>query len=60
VRDIDSIDDPTWKDLHDRESEIRRLKQEIEEIKAELADLLSENERLLKSLRRTNALLGVP
>jgi len=50
VRDIDSIDDPKWTDLYDREAEIRRLKQEIEELKADLADARQEADTEKKKL----------
>jgi hypothetical protein len=60
VRDIDNIDEPKWTDLYDREAEIRRLKQEIEELKADLADARQEADTAKKKLKTANALLGVP
>ncbi len=39
MRHIDDIDDPTWHDLFDREAEIRRLKQEIEEIRSDIGEV---------------------
>ena len=60
MRHIDDIDDPTWQDLFDRESEVRKLKQEIEELRHDL----SERERTMAELRvrleHKIALLGVP
>ena len=60
MRHIDDIDDLTWQDLFDRESEIRKLKQEVEELKHDL----SERDRIMADLRRRLeqkiALLGVP
>ena len=60
MRHIEDIDDPKWQDLHDREAEIRRLKQEIEELKADLAEARREADTNKKKLRHANALLGVP
>jgi len=60
VSDIEDIDEPKWQDLHAREAEIRRLKQEIEELKADLADARREVDAAKKKLRTANALLGVP
>ena len=37
MRHTDDIDDLTWHDLFDRDSEIRKLKQEIEELKNKIA-----------------------
>lgn len=60
MRHINDIDDPTWQDLHDRESEIRKLQQEIEELKHDLL----ERDRIMAELRQRLehkvALLGVP
>lgn len=60
MRHIDDIDELVWQDLFDRESEIRKLKQEVEELKLDL----SERDRTVADLRRRLeqkiALLGVP
>ena len=60
MRHIDDIDELVWQDLFDRESEIRKLKQEVEELKHDL----SERDRIMADLRRRLeqkiALLGVP
>ena len=60
MRDIESIDDPKWQDLYDREAEIRRLKQEIDELRADLQERDATIAQLRLDLRRANALLGVP
>jgi predicted RNase H-like nuclease (RuvC/YqgF family) len=60
MRHIDDIDELVWQDLFDRESDIRKLKQEVEELKHDL----SERDRIVADLRRRLeqkiALLGVP
>jgi len=60
MRHINDIDDPTWNDLHDREAEIRKLLQEIEELKAEV----NMRDRIMADLRKRLeikiALLDVP
>ena len=60
MRHINDIDDPTWNDLHDREAEIRKLQQEIEDLKADvhMRDRLMAD--LYKRLEQKIALLGVP
>lgn len=60
MRHIEQIDDPTWQDLFDRESEIRKLRQEVDELRHDLA----ERDRIMAELRQRLehkiALLGVP
>lgn len=60
MRDIEQIADPTWQDIIDRDVEIRRLQQEVEELKHDLR----ERDRIMGDLRRRLehkiALLGVP
>jgi hypothetical protein len=60
MRHINDIEEPTWSDLHDREAEIRKLHQEIEDLKAEvhMRDRLMAD--LYKRLEHKIALLGVP
>jgi hypothetical protein len=60
MRHINDIEEPTWSDLHDREAEIRKLHQEIEDLKAEvhMRDRLMAD--LIKRLEHKIALLGVP
>ena len=60
MRHINDIDQPTWNDLHDREAEIRKLQQEIEDLKGEvhMRDRLMSD--LTKRLEHKIALLGVP
>jgi hypothetical protein len=60
MRHINDIDQPTWNDLHDREAEIRKLQQEIEDLKGEvhMRDRLMAD--LTKRLEHKIALLGVP
>ena len=60
MRDIESIDDPKWQDLYDREAEIRRLKQEIDELRADLQERDATIKQLRLDLRYKTALLGVP
>ena len=60
MRDIESIDDPKWQDLYDREAEIRRLKQEIDELRADLQERDATIAQLRLDLRHKTALLGVP
>ena len=60
MRHIDDIDDLTWQDLFDRESEIRKLKQEIEELQANVRERDRIMADLAKRLEHKIALLGVP
>lgn len=60
MRHIDDIDDPTWQDLFDRESEIRKLRQEIEELQANVRERDRIMADLAKRLEHKIALLGVP
>ena len=60
VRDTEQIDDPSWQDIQDRDSEIRRLKQEIDELRAELRERDQIMHRLNERATRLTALLGVP
>jgi hypothetical protein len=60
VRHISDIDDPTWHDLFDREAEIRKLRQEIEELKADLTERAGRIKVLEVEVARKTALLGVP
>lgn len=60
MRNIEEISAPTWQDLLEREAEIRKLQQEIEELKAEVhtRDMITAD--LRKRLEIKIALLGVP
>ena len=60
MRDIEQIADPTWQDIMDREIEIRRLTQTIEELKADLREKDTTISGLNERLRHKIALLGVP
>lgn len=60
MRHVDDIDDLTWQDLFDRESEIRKLKQEIEELQANVRERDRIMADLAKRLEHKIALLGVP
>ncbi len=60
MRHIDDIDDLTWQDLFDRESEIRKLRQEIEELQANVRERDRVMADLAKRLEHKIALLGVP
>lgn len=60
MRHIDDIDELTWQDLFDRESEIRKLKQEIEELQANVRERDRIMADLAKRLEHKIALLGVP
>ena len=60
MRHIDDIDDLTWQDLFDRESEIRKLRQEIEELQANVLERDRVMADLAKRLEHKIALLGVP
>lgn len=60
MRDTEQIDDPSWQDILDRDSEIRKLRQEIEELHAELRERDQRMERLQERATRLTALLGVP
>jgi len=60
MRHINDIDEPTWNDLHDREAEIRKLQQEIEDLKAEVHMRDRTMADLTKRLEHKIALLGVP
>lgn len=60
MRHIEDIADPTWQDLYDRESEIRKLHQEIEELKADVAFRDRTLADLTRRLEHKIALLGVP
>lgn len=60
MRHIDEIEDLTWQDLFDRESEIRKLKQEIEELQANVRERDRIMADLAKRLEHKIALLGVP
>lgn len=60
MRHIDDIDDLTWQDLFDRESEIRKLRQEIEELQATVRERDRVMADLAKRLEHKIALLGVP
>ena len=60
MRDTEQIDDPSWQDIQDRDSEIRRLKQEIDELRAELRERDQIMHRLNERATRLTALLGVP
>ena len=60
MRHIENISDPTWQDLFDRESAIRKLKQEVEELQHELQTRERIMADLSKRLEHKIALLGVP
>lgn len=60
MRDTEQINDPSWQDILDRDSEIRKLRQEIEELHAELRERDQRMERLQERATRLTALLGVP
>ena len=60
MRHIDDIDELTWQDLFDRESEIRKLKQEIEELQTNVRERDRIMADLAKRLEHKIALLGVP
>ena len=60
MRHINDIDEPTWNDLHDREVEIRKLQQEIEDLRAEVHMRDRTMADLRQRLEQKIALLGVP
>ena len=60
MRQIEQIDDPTWVDLHDREAEILKLRQEIEDLKADVHMRDRTMADLRQRLEHKIALLGVP
>lgn len=60
MRHIDDIDRPTWNDLFDRDSAIRKLTQEIDELRHDLSRRDARIRELEAEVKRKTALLGVP
>jgi hypothetical protein len=60
MRHIDDINELHWQDLFDRESEIRKLKQDIEEMRIALVERDKRIAELEARVKQKIALLGVP